>query len=114
VQIDGRDFRTIDEFYEVVGAALIPGEEWGKNLDAFNDILCWPLARDKEPYVLVWKRSNLSRRRLNHGELQRHFEQRGAHRRLIERAERCQGPSAFEVLVEIIEDHPEWLTLQLE
>jgi hypothetical protein len=67
VNIDGRDFRTLEEFFEVIGAALIPGERWGKNLDAFNDILCWPLARDREPYILAWRRSDLSRRRLNHG-----------------------------------------------
>jgi len=53
VEIDGQDFRTLDEFFEVIGAALIPGKCWGKNLDAFNDILCWPLACDPDLDVLV-------------------------------------------------------------
>ena len=123
VEIDGRDFRTLDEFFEVVGAALAPGQAWGKNLDAFNDLLCWPLARDPEPYVLVWRRSNLSRRRLNHGEAERHLEEviRSASGKpsawqaeRLARAGRCEGPAAFDWLVEINARHPDWLSLRLE
>lgn len=123
VEIDGRAFRTFEEFYEVIGEALIPGEEWGKNLDAFNDILCWPLRHDRRPYVLVWRRSNLSRKRLNHGEAERFWEERIQERggtvspwlakRLAEAA-RCEGPSIFDMIVEIILKHPTWLTLRLE
>jgi hypothetical protein len=122
VEIDGRDFRTLDEFFEVIGAVLVPGEAWGKNLDAFNDILCWPLVRDPEPYVLVWRWSNLSRWRLNHGETDRYWEaviQAGnkpsawqAEQRT--RAGPCEGPTAFDWLVEIIQRHPDWLSLRLE
>jgi len=38
-EIDGRDFATLEEFDGVVSAVLIPGAEWGHNLDVFNDIL---------------------------------------------------------------------------
>ncbi len=123
VEIDGRDFRTVEEFFEVIGAALIPGKQWGKNLTAFNDILCWPLARDREPYVLLWRRSNLSRRRLNHGAAERHWREviRAGGRKpspwqaeQMARAERCEGPTAFAWIVEIIERHPDWLSLRLE
>jgi RNAse (barnase) inhibitor barstar len=123
VEIDGRDFRTLDEFFEVIGAALVPGQEWGRNLDAFNDLLCWPLARDPEPYVLVWRRANLSRRRLNHGEAERHWEAviragggkpSGWQAEQLARAARCEGPTAFDWLVEIIQRHPDWLSLRLE
>lgn len=122
VQIDGRDFRTLDEFFAVIGEALIPGERWGKNLDAFNDILCWPLARDSEPYVLVWRRSSLSRRRLNHGAAEQHWQKvigncGGQPSRWqaeqLARAERCEGPTAFDWIVEIIQQHPDWLSLRL-
>jgi len=37
--IDGRTFSTLEEFYGEVSRVLIPGESWGRNLDAFNDIL---------------------------------------------------------------------------
>ena len=122
VDIDGRDFRTLDDFFEVVGAALVPGEAWGKNLDAFNDILCWPLARDPEPYVLVWRRSRLSRRRLGHSEAERHCEEviragggkpSGWQAEQLASAGRCEGPTAFDWLVEIIQRHPEWLSVRL-
>jgi RNAse (barnase) inhibitor barstar len=121
--IDGRDFSTLQEFYEVVGAVLVPGQYWGKNLDAFNDILCWPLHDDPEPYVLVWKNSKVSRTRLNHLEAERQLERRLKHcyplnRVLVAeelaRAGRCEGPTVFDWLVEIIQDHPDWVTLKLE
>jgi RNAse (barnase) inhibitor barstar len=123
VEIDGRNFRTLDEFFEVVGEKLVPGEQWGKNLDAFNDVLGWPLTRDREPYVLVWRRSNLSRKRLNHLEVERHWEavvQAGGRKagalqaKRIAEAARCEGPTAFDILVEIIQKHPDWLSLRLE
>jgi RNAse (barnase) inhibitor barstar len=120
--IDGRDFSTLDDFFEVVGVVLVPGQFWGKNLDAFNDILCWPL-QDEEPYILVWKNSKVSRKRLNHLEAERQLELRLArchpsNRTLVatelEKASRCEGPTVFDWLVEIIQDHPDWVTLKLE
>jgi RNAse (barnase) inhibitor barstar len=123
VEIDGRDFRTLDEFFEVIGAALIPGERWGKNLDAFNDILCWPLARDPEPYILMWRRAKLSQRRLNHGAAAMHWHDvirvgggkpSAGQADQLARAERCEGPTAFDWIVQIIEQHPNWLSLRLD
>src|ERR1043166_306284 len=113
--IDGRDFSTLEEFYEAVGAVLVPGQFWGKNLDAFIDILCWPI-QDKESYILVWKNSKVSRKRLNHSEAERQLELRlkrchPSNRSSIaielERASRCKGPTVFDWLVEIIQEHPD-------
>ena len=123
VEIDGRNFRTLDEFFEVIGEKLVPGKQGARTFDAFNDILCWPLAHDPDPYVLVWRRSNLSRRRLNHLEVERHWEavvQAGGRKagalqaKRIAEAARCEGPTAFDMLVEIIQKHPDWLSLRLE
>ena len=36
-EIDGRD--TLEEFCGVVSWVLIGGAEWGRNLDAFNEML---------------------------------------------------------------------------
>jgi hypothetical protein len=47
-QIDGHRFSTLDEFYEEIGRVLIPGADWGHNLDAFNDILRAVLAHQKK------------------------------------------------------------------
>lgn len=38
-EIDGSRFHTLEEFYDEIGTALIHGSPWGRNLDAFNDIL---------------------------------------------------------------------------
>ena len=36
--IDGRDFSTLEEFYDEFNRVLVP-EPWGRNLDAFNAVL---------------------------------------------------------------------------
>lgn len=38
-EIDGKNFSTLEEFYEEISRVLFPGAEWGRNLDAFNEIL---------------------------------------------------------------------------
>ena len=38
-EIDGKNFSTLEEFYDEISRVLIPGAQWGRNLDAFNDIL---------------------------------------------------------------------------
>ena len=121
--IDGRDLSTLEEFYEVIGAVLVPGEDWGKNLAAFNDILCWPLNEDPEPYVLVWMHSKVSRKRLNDLEAERQLEKHLQYCHVsgrpdvaekLARARRCEGPTVFDWLLEIILEHPDWLTFKLE
>ena len=37
--IDGKAFSTLQGFFDEISRAVIPGAEWGHNLDAFNDIL---------------------------------------------------------------------------
>jgi RNAse (barnase) inhibitor barstar len=121
--IDGRTFSDLGGFYEAAGNALAPGRAWGKNLDAFNDLLCWPLADDPEPYILLWKNSELSRKQLSHAETARclearlrecHPENRGSIAGELKAAQRGEGPTVFDELVEIIRLHPDWLRLRLE
>jgi len=38
-EIDGQRFSTLEDFYTEVSRVVIPGADWGHNLDAFNDIL---------------------------------------------------------------------------
>jgi hypothetical protein len=38
-EIDGADFSTLDEFYDEISRVVIPEVYWGRNLDAFDDIL---------------------------------------------------------------------------
>jgi RNAse (barnase) inhibitor barstar len=85
--IDGSRFSTLEGFYDEVESVLIPGQYWGRNLDAFNDILFWPWEEGEAPYRLLWKNAALSRERLG---------------------------DAFDQLVQIIRDNNAYVELTLE
>jgi RNAse (barnase) inhibitor barstar len=113
-EIDGRDFATLEEFYEVVSRVLIPGAKWGHNLDAFNDILRGGFGTSEEGFVLRWANSALSRERLGYPETARQLEHRlmrchPTNRQYVsadlERARQGVGPTVFDWLVEIIAKH---------
>jgi RNAse (barnase) inhibitor barstar len=76
--LDGRRFATLEEFYEEISRVLIPGAAWGRNLDAFNDILRGGFGTPDDGFRLRWKNASLSREKL--------------------------GPK-FDCLIEIIADH---------
>ena len=83
-------------------------------MDAFNDILRGGFGTPDEGFVLRWKNSELSRRRLNYQETVRQLELR-LHRchpsnRVsvaadLGRAKNGAGPTVFDWIVEIIHDH---------
>src|SRR5688572_6797192 len=113
-EIDGRDFTTLEEFYEVISQVLIPGFEWGHNLDAFNDILRGGFGTPEDGFVLRWTNSTLSRERLGYPETVRQLEQRlgrchpsnrGWVDEELQLARRNVGPTVFDWLVEIIQIH---------
>ena len=113
-EIDGRDFATLEEFYNVVSRVLIPGADWGHNLDAFNDILRGGFGTPDGGFVLRWVNSALSRERLGYPETVRQLERRLArchptNRESVgadlELARQGVGPTVFDWLVEIIEVH---------
>lgn len=112
-EIDGQRFSTLDEFYEVISRTLVPGVNWGRNLDAFNDILRGDYGTPEGGFVLRWVNSEQSRERLGYLETIRFLE-----RRLkesdpdyefivaeIEMAREGFGPTVFDWLVEIIRVH---------
>src|SRR5690348_8636074 len=72
--IDGERFSTLEEFYDEISRVLIPGAAWGRNLDAFNDILRGGFGTPDGGFVLRWKNSNLSELRLSYAETVRYCE----------------------------------------
>ena len=46
-EIDGSNLANREGFYDEVSRVLIPGDDWGRNLDAFNDILRGASVRPK-------------------------------------------------------------------
>jgi len=63
-EIDGKDFSSLAEFYDQISRALIPGAIWGRNLDAFNDILRGGFGTPDGGFVLRWLNSDVSKQRL--------------------------------------------------
>jgi hypothetical protein len=113
-EIDGRDFFTLEDFYEVVSRVLIPGASWGHNLDAFNDILRGGFGTPDGGFVIRWSNSTLSRDRLSYPETVRQLEQRLSRchptnresvDKALEQARQGIGPTVFDWLIEIIHDH---------
>ncbi|KIG13422.1 ribonuclease inhibitor [Enhygromyxa salina] len=86
IEIDGARFRTLNGFYDEIERALLgPGVRWGRNLDAFNDVLRGGFGiTPAGGFVIRWRRSARSRERLGVG--------RG-------------GQQLFDTLVEIIRVH---------
>jgi len=113
-EIDGSRFGTLQEFYDEISRILIPGAEWGHNLDAFNDILRGGFGTPEGGFVLRWKNSEVSRERLGTSETVRELERRLARchpsnrphvARDLEQAKRGESPTVFDWLLDIIAIH---------
>lgn len=112
--IDGNNFSTLEGFYDEVSRVLVPGADWGRNLDALNDILRGGFGTPRDGFVLHWQSSERSREALGYRETIRQLKIRLARchpsNRMMVRGQLWaarirQGPTVFDWLVEIIEDH---------
>lgn len=113
-QIDGQNFSNLEEFYEEISEKLIPGSSWGRNLDAFDDVLFGGFGTPEHGFVLVWQNSDVSRQNLGYPETVKQLELRRKHchpgniqsvEENIENARHEVGPTVFDWLVEIVERH---------
>jgi RNAse (barnase) inhibitor barstar len=112
--LDGRKITSLEAFYDQVSSVLIPGADWGRNLDAFNDILRGGFGTPPEGFVLRWTHSATSRANLGYAETVRQLEERLRHchptnrdfvRAGLKRAQEGVGATVFDWLVEIIHVH---------
>jgi RNAse (barnase) inhibitor barstar len=114
LEIDGNRFETLDGFYEEVGRELLGATSWGRNLDAFNDVLRGGFGTPDEGFVFRWLNADRSRSALGFPETIRYLEKK-VHRchpsnvegvrADLESARRGEGETLFEILVLIIRDH---------
>jgi RNAse (barnase) inhibitor barstar len=113
-EIDGMRFSTLEEFFREISRVLIPGAEWGHNLDAFDDILRGGFGTPEAGFTLRWKNHELSRGRLGRPETVRQLElrlqrchpaSRSSVARDLDMTKAGQGSTVFDWLVEIIRDH---------
>lgn len=116
IQLDGGVIDGLESFYDEVSRKLIPGAEWGRNLDAFNDILRGGFGTKAGGFVLRWIDSARSRSALGHRETAQYLERKlgTCHpsnvetvREDLEACRRGEGPTLFDILVEIIREHGE-------
>jgi RNAse (barnase) inhibitor barstar len=62
--LDGDTIHDLDDFYEQVSEQVTPGASWGRNLDAFNDVLRGGFGTPTGDWVLRWHDAATSRARL--------------------------------------------------
>ena len=119
--IDGAHFTNLEEFYNEFGLSVIPGKEWGKNLDALDDVLSGGLGTPEEGFTLLWKNSALSRERLGYAETLKYLEhqlsvcdssQRNSVFSEIEKLKKSEGQLLIDMLIEIVKEHQD-IDLQL-
>ncbi len=113
-EINGKNFSTLDEFFDEITRVLIPGTNWGRSLDAFNDILRGGFGTPQGGFVLHWKNSAESRQRLGIAEtirqLEHHLERcHPSNRAFVEHdlnlAHAGRGSTVFDWLIELIRAH---------
>jgi RNAse (barnase) inhibitor barstar len=113
-ELDGSRFRTLQEFFDEISAVLIPGSEWGRNLDAFNDILRGGFGTPDGGFTIRWRNSALSKECLGYLETVKQLESRlerchPSNRNVLSReladARAGRGPTVFDWLVAIVRSH---------
>jgi RNAse (barnase) inhibitor barstar len=111
--LDGNNFKTLEEFYDEIAAIFSLPSWWGRNLDAFNDVLRSDFMPD-HGYIIIWKNSHLSKQFLGYEETVRQLTKRleRGHpdnvlfiQKQIDEAKRRIGPTVFDWLAEIIRNH---------
>ena len=113
-EIDGARFATLDEFYNEVSTVIIPGTNWGRNLDAFDDILRGGFGTPDGGFTIRWRNHAISRECLGYAETMRHLEAKLRHCHSENRssvahelaeARAGRGSTVYDWLVSIIRNH---------
>ena len=72
-EIDGNAFDDLEGFYDEIERKLLTAP-WGRNLDAFNDVLRGGFGSPDEGFVLRWLNSDRSRSSLGYPATIRYLE----------------------------------------
>ncbi|MCR8668958.1 ribonuclease inhibitor [Aestuariibaculum sp. M13] len=117
--LDGNNFRNIPTFYEEINHLFMKDENWklGQSLDALNDLFygAYGILKENKTIELVWV--GFEKSRLDLGldttkkfyleklEKPEKFNNEFIHKKLAE-LESGEGKTYFEIILEIIENHP--------
>src|SRR5262245_24968053 len=76
IEIDGRVFDTLEGFFGHFSERALNGQPWGRNLDAFNDVLRGGFGTPAGGFVFRWNNHAISQERLGYPETVRQLAQR--------------------------------------
>lgn len=62
-ELDGKDFRSLKQFYEVFGCVVL-NNYICPNLNAFNDVLRGGFGTPDEGFIIIWNNSSISQKAL--------------------------------------------------
>ena len=113
--INGNEFNNMDEFYKMVDKTFSDGDEPCRNLDAFIDYLRGGFGKHKynEPIKITWINSKKSRNDLGYQETinvlkkrlsKCHPSNRDNIQKKIELAEKNEGQTIFDEIIQCIND----------
>lgn len=116
--IDGNNFHTLEGFYDEVEVKLAPdlGKGFGRNLNAYNDVLRggFGLHEYEEPLTIKWINSDKSRKDLGQQESIKYMEEalKNSHptniqslKKELEDLKSGKGESLFETILHITREH---------
>jgi hypothetical protein len=101
-------------FTRPVGRVFVDGEPWGENLEALNILLHGGIRQIPKEFRLVWRHAERSRERLGYAETVRQLtlQLRDCHPTVLIKtawalraALREQGPTVFDWIVTLVEEH---------
>jgi len=110
----GPNFQHWKDFANHVSLRIIPGADWGTNLNAFNDILRGGFGTPEEGFIFCRDNHDISKRNLGYDETARqlrkglercHPSYRASVENDLAEALKHEGPTVFDWLVEIIRHH---------
>ena len=114
IEIDGVRFNTLDSFWDEISARLIPGARWGRNFDAFNDILRGGFGSPTGGFRFRWVNFQQSREALGYTETIHWLENKiqrchpgsvALVKQELEAARHGEGPTVADIILDIIRIH---------
>jgi RNAse (barnase) inhibitor barstar len=114
IRIDGLQFSTLEGFFDHFAARALDGSQWGRNLDAFNDVLRGGFGTPEGGFLLEWSNHAASKLRLGFAETVRQLQLRVGRchpsnvpfvKEELAAARRGEGSTVYEWLLEIIQTH---------
>ncbi len=115
--IDGNNFDSLEAFYDEANKVLCPNfKEFGRNFDAFNDILRggFETFEYDEEIDLIWKNAIKSKENLGYAEtlnllkkqlLHCHESNQNTIKENMKNVKESKGQTIFDILIEIIKEN---------